>query len=190
MTSDPGSRYVGPYTILHSRPVYENQWMKLREDRVTRRSTGEATFGVVTIKPGVTVLPMDEDGSVTLVKEFKYGIGEMTLEAISGAIESGENAERAGLRELGEEAGLVASEWVDMGIVNPFTTVVNSPNHMFLARGLSRTRRALGAGEGIESVQMPFADAVYGVLDGKITHAASCVLILKTQHFLERPSRR
>ena len=190
MTAPQGSRYVGPYTVLHSKPVYENLWMKVREDRVTRRGTGEATFGIVTLKPGVTVLPIDEDGNVTLVREFKYGIGERSLEAVSGAIESGEDAARAGLRELAEEVGLVASEWVDMGLVNPFTTVVNSPNHMFLARGLSRTRRAPDAGEQIETIEMPLAEALRGVLDGTITHSASCVVILKAHLFLERLSRR
>jgi hypothetical protein len=93
---------------------------------------------------------------------------------------------------LSEEASLIASEWIDMGVVNPFTTIVNSPNHTFLARGLSRTRRAPQAqsGEKIEVVKMPFEEAFRAVLRGGITHAASCVLILKTQLFLEQKRRK
>lgn len=190
MTSQQGARRVGPYTVVHSRPIYENPWVKLREDRVTDLKHKESTFGVITMKPGVTVLPMDDSGNVRLVREFKYGIGEPTLEAVSGAIESGETPEQAGLRELGEEIGLIAAEWVDMGLVNPFTTIVNSPNHTFLARNLSRIRRRPDAPEQIETVTMPFADALQAVLDGSITHAASCVLILKTHLFLQRKPRR
>ncbi len=186
MTSRHGKRYVGPYEIVMSRPVYENPWMKLREDDVRHRSGEQATFGVVSMKPGVTVLPMEDDGSVHLVREFKYAVGEATLEAVSGAMESGETPEQAGLREIGEEAGLVAAEWVDMGMVNPFTTVIHSPNHMFLARKLSALRRTATTGEHVEKVKMPFADAVEAVLRGEITHGASCVLILKTQQFLSR----
>jgi len=186
MSSSTGARYVGPYSVLHSRPIFENQWLKLREDRVQRSGGEEATFSVVTMRPGVTVLAMEQPGEVYLVKEFKYGIGEETLEAVSGAIESGETPEMAGLRELSEEAGLIASEWIDMGVLNPFTTIVNSPNHTFLVRGLSRTRRAPEAGEQLALVKMPFADALRAVLRGEITHAATCVLILKTQMFLER----
>jgi ADP-ribose pyrophosphatase len=186
MTSRHGKRYVGPYEILMSRPVYENPWMKLREDEARHRSGEEATFGVVTMKPGVTVLPMGDDGSVHLVREFRYAVGEATLEAVSGAIESGEAPEQAGLREIGEEVGLVAAEWIDMGVVNPFTTVVHSPNHMFLARQLSTLRRTAATGDHVEEVRMPFADAVEAVLRGEITHGASCVLILKTQQFLSR----
>jgi len=190
MTTPSGGRYVGPYTILHSKPIYESQWLKLREDRVQRLGGEESTFGVVAIRPGVTVLAMEENRDVYLVREFKYAIGEETLEAVSGAIESGETPEVAGLRELSEETRLIASEWVDMGVVNPFTSIVNSPNHTFLARGLSQSRRMPQAGEKLQVVKMPFEDALRAVLRGGITHAASCVLILKTQLFLERKTRK
>jgi ADP-ribose pyrophosphatase len=185
MSSRQSGRYVGPYTVVHSRPVYENPWLKLREDQVTRRNE-EGTFAVVTMKPGVSVLPMDAAGDVHLVKEFKYAIGDHSLEVVSGGIESGETPEQAALRELGEEAGLVASEWVDMGVLNPFTTIVSSPNHMFLARELRETRRALDKAEEVEVVKLPFDEAVWQVLNGTITHGASCALILKTHLFLER----
>jgi ADP-ribose pyrophosphatase len=195
MASTTGGRWVGPYQVLHSKPVYENPWVKVREDRVVRTGSPETVFGVITMKPGVSVLPMEENGDVYLVREFKYGIGEETLEAISGGIESGEKPEHAALRELGEGCGMIASEWVDMGVVNPFTTVVNSPNHMFLARGLSRLRQApeaLGgqAGEQVSVVKMSFEEAVQAVLKGQITHAASCVLILKTHAYLDRMASR
>ncbi len=190
MTFPPGARYVGPYTVLHSRPVYENPWLRLREDRLRTAGGEETLLGVVTMRPGVTVLAMEPSGEVYLVREFKYALGEQTLEAVSGAIESGETPEMAGLRELSEEAGLVASEWVDMGLVNPFTTIVNAPNHLFLARNLSQTRRAPEAGERLDLVKMPFEDALRAVLRGEITHAASCVLILKTQMLLERQKQK
>ena len=190
MATEEGSRYVGPYTILHSRPVYENPWIKVREDRIIRSGEPEALFGVVTMKPGVSVLPLETSGDVSLVREFKYGLGEPTLEVVSGAIESGETPEHAGLRELAEEVDLIASEWVDMGLINPFTTIVNAPNHMFLARGLSKVRRQKQADEKIEVVTMPFSKALQAVLDGTITHGASCVLILKAAIYLERPASR
>jgi ADP-ribose pyrophosphatase len=164
--------------------------MKVREDRIIRSGSPEALFGVVTMKPGVSVLPLETSGDVHLVREFKYGLGAATLEVVSGAIESGETPEHAGLRELAEEVNLIASEWVDMGFINPFTTVVNSPNHMFLARGLSKVRRQTQADETIEVVTMPFAKALQAVLDGTITHGASCVLILKAAVYLERSTSR
>ena len=193
MSASSSGRRVGPYDILHSKPIYENAWIKLREDRVSWRGGAEQVFGVVAMRPGVSVLPLEEDGSVYLVREFKYVIGEESLEVISGAMESGEKPEHTGLRELSEECGLIAAEWVDLGVVNPFTTIVHSPNHMFLARKLSKVSRAPGAGnEGgdrVSVVKMPFDDAYRAVLKGEITHGASCVLILKTREYLERKGR-
>ncbi len=189
MTQQTGGRWVGPYTVLHSRPVYENPWLKVREDRVSRAEGEEESFGVVTMRPGVSVLAMEESGEVYLMREFKYALGESSLEVVSGAIESGETPEQAGLRELGEEAGLVAAEWVDLGMLNPFTTVVHSPNHMFLARKLSHLRPMRERERAIEVVKAPFEDALQWVLEGKITHGASCVLILKTRMLLERRGR-
>jgi ADP-ribose pyrophosphatase len=189
MSPRQGERYLGPYEILMSRPVYENPWMTVREDDVQHRSGEKAKFGVVDMKPGVTVLPMDEDGTTYLVREFKYALGGESLEAVSGGIESGESPEQAGLREIGEEVGLVAGEWIDFGTIDPFTTVIRSPNHMFLARKLASLRRTRTPAERLETVKMPFEDALDAVLRGEITHGASCVLILKTQHFLSRPRR-
>ncbi len=190
MSQPPSGRYVGPYTILHSRPIYENPWIKVREDKVVHRDGREATFGVVVMKPGVSVLPLEENGDVHLVREFKYAVGDYSLEVISGAIDSGENPETAAIRELGEEAGLVAAEWIDMGMINPFTTVINSPNHMFLCRNLTKERKVREPQERVEVVRMPLEDAFYAVLRGEITHGASCVLILKAKLFLERSSPR
>jgi ADP-ribose pyrophosphatase len=191
MSSQQGRRTVGPYDVLHSKPVYENPWVKVREDRVSRRGHEDAVFGVITMKPGVSVLPLDDDGQVYLVREFKYGIGSETLEVVSGGMESGEKPEHAGLRELAEECRLVASEWIDMGLVNPFTTIVDSPNYMFLARQLSQLRPTFRGGEeaDLEVVKIPFEQALTAVLEGEITHAASCVVILKTQLFLTRNRR-
>ena len=189
MTTPSGARHVGPYDILHSRPVYENLRVKVREDKVRTGGGEEDTFSVITMRPGVTVLPMEGSGEVHLIREFKYALGEETLEAVSGAIESGETPEMAGLRELTEELNLIASEWVYMGVVNPFTNIVNAPNHLFLAQGLSSTRRAPQVEERLGPAKMPFEQAVRAVLQGQITHAASCVLILKAQVFLERKRR-
>ena len=188
MADQHSGRYVGPYTILHSRPIYENPWIKVREDRVSHRGEVESVFGVVTMKPGVTVLPLEENGDVYLVREFKYALGDYSLEAISGGLESGETPDHAGIRELAEECGLAAAEWVDMGLVNPFTTIIHAANYLFLARGLSQDRRLREPepGEDLEVVKMPFEDALYAVLRGQITHGASCALILKTKLFLER----
>lgn len=167
------------YSLLDTREVYRNPWIRVREDRVLRPGAPPATFGVVEMKAGSTVLAIDTAGRVCLVSEFKYGIGRESLELISGGIEPGESPLDAARREVREEAGLEGGEWLDCGTLDPFTTVISSPNHMFLARGLGDSLACPDPGETITVRRAPFEDALGMVMDGRITHGASCVLILK-----------
>ena len=176
--------FRGPYEVLGTEDIYRNPWIRLHEDRVIRPGGSRGVFGVVEMKEGSSVLTMDEDGMVYLVREYKYAIGRDSLELVSGAIEDGESPLEAAKRELQEELGLIADVWVPFGIVDPFTTVIRSSNHMFLARNLRRAESSPDEGEVLNVVKVPFATAERMALDGEITHSASCVLLLKAGLYL------
>jgi ADP-ribose pyrophosphatase len=175
-----------PHGFVSSREVYRNPWMRVREDQVIRPGGERGLFGVVEMKPGATVLALSRDDEVYLVREYKYAVGRASTELISGAIEPRETPLEAARRELREEAGLLASEWIDMGQVDPFTTAVSSPNHLFLARGLSEGERQPDPGEVLHLERKPLDEAVGMALAGGITHAASVILLLKVEHLLRR----
>src|SRR5215468_12042077 len=166
----------GPYTVLSSEPRYRNRWIALREDRVIRPGGSEGLFGVVEMTSGSSVLAIDADDTIFLVREYKYAIGRDSLEVVSGAMDEGETPLAAAQRELREETGLVAADWQPMGAVDPFTTAIRCVNHLFLARGLSHTTAAPEDGEALEVVSLSFETALGMVLDGGISHAGSCVL--------------
>ena len=71
-----------------------------------------------------------------MTKEFRYAVGQMSLEVVSGGVEEGEEPLAAARRELKEELGIEADEWVELGRVDPFTSMVLSPARLFLARKL------------------------------------------------------
>jgi ADP-ribose pyrophosphatase len=158
--------------------------IRIREDQVIRPSGTQAAYTVIDIKQGSTVLPIGDDGQVSLVREFKYGVGRPSLELVSGGIDTGETPLDAAKRELREEAGLLASEWIDMGFIDPFTSFLHSPNYLFIARGLSQTTCQPDDGEYLEVVCMPFEKAHEMALGGEITHGASVVLLLKAADWL------
>jgi 8-oxo-dGTP pyrophosphatase MutT (NUDIX family) len=170
---------TSPYRLASTREVYSNPWIRLREDHVRRPDGAPGVFGVVEMKPGATVLAINAAGDVHLVSEYKYAVGRYTLELVSGGIEAGETPLEAARRELREETGLEAGRWTDLGVVDPFTTVVASPNHLFLARDLSEVSSRPEPGEELRIERVPFPAALEMVRDGRITHAASCVLLLK-----------
>src|SRR5215468_8202470 len=146
----------GPYQLLASEPKYRNRWIALREDRVIRPGGSEGLFDVVEMTSGSSVLALDSDDKVFLVREYKYAIGRDSLEVVSGAMDEGETPLIAAQRELREETGLVAAEWEDMGAVDPFTTAIRCRNHLFLARGLTHTTASPEDGEELSVVPLPF----------------------------------
>lgn len=169
-----------PFKLLSSKEVYKNRWIQVREDSVIRPGGKGGIFGIVTMIPGSTVLPLTSDGHVYLTKEYKYGIGSESLEVVSGAIDEGETPLDAAQRELQEEAGLIAEKWTDLSVINPFTGVINCPNYIFLAENLTKTKTNLDEGEVISLEKVSFKEALRMVMDGEITHGATCAVILKT----------
>jgi len=168
-----------PFQRLNSREIYANRWIQLREDDVVQPGGETGKFGVVTMRSGSSVLALNKNQDVYLVKEYKYAAGRDSIEVISGAIEDGEEPLAAAKRELREEAGLSSERWLNLGSVDPFTTVIRSPNHLFLALDVTEGESRPEAGEVLEVIKTPFAKALEMVMKGEITHAASCVLLLK-----------
>lgn len=174
----------GPFEVTSSQPVYKTPWIQVREDKVIRPGGSAGIFGIVEMVPGSSILPF-EDGYVWLVKEFKYGIGRESLEVISGAIDGTESPLQAAQRELAEEIGATGSEWLNFGFIDPFTTVINCPNHLFLVQGLTWGDTHSDAGEVLHTVKLKFTDVLEMVEKSEITHGASVALIYKTAKFLK-----
>ena len=169
----------GPWKVLATREVYRDPWLTLTSDDVIRPDGRAGTFAVVRTKAGVSVLAVDEGGTAHLTEEFRYAIGRPSLEVVSGAVEAGEEPLAAARRELKEELGIEASDWTDFGTVDPTTSMVFAPVRLFLARGLRVGEPAREGTEQIRRVRLPLDEAVRAVLEGRITHAPSCLLLLR-----------
>lgn len=171
--------------LVSSRNVHQGNLVRLREDRVVLPHGTEAIYEFVEIKHGSSVLAMEENGDVWLVLEWKYAIDRPSLEVVSGGIEPDETPVEAAHRELREELGKSARELIPLGHVDPFTTMLRCPNHLFLARGLSATERAPEEAESnMELRRMPFQRAYELALTGEITHGSSCVAIFRAAEWL------
>ena len=175
----------GPWQIGGSKEVYKNPWIRVREDQVIRPDGKDGIFGVVEMVPGVSVLPIDDQGFVYLTEEFHYAVEQNSIEVVSGGIDQGEEPIGAAKRELKEETGIKAKEWIDLGLVNPFTTVVKSPAQLYLAKDLSFSDANPEGTEKIKILRVKFEEVVQMVMDSKITHGPSVSLILKADRFIK-----
>jgi 8-oxo-dGTP pyrophosphatase MutT (NUDIX family) len=169
----------GPWIVKRGQTKYENPWIVVCEDEVVRPDGQPGVFATVRMRPGVSVLAVDAENFAYLTAEYRYAVRRESVEVVSGAVDAGEDQLEAARRELREELGIEASEWTDLGPVDPFTSVVDSPARLFLARGLAFAECAPEATELIRSIRVPLAEAVGMVMRGDVTHGPSCVLILK-----------
>ncbi|MDZ4797510.1 MAG: NUDIX hydrolase [Bryobacteraceae bacterium] len=170
-----------PIRRVSSREAYRGRLVTVRVDDVVLPQGSPAEFEFIQIKPGACVLAMEDNGDVYLVREWKYAVDRPSVECVIGGIEPGEEPLEAARRELREEAGLAAAEYIAMGVVDPFTSMLLSPTSLFLARGLTKVPHEREEAEIIELLRVPLDEAVQMVMSGVITHGASCTLILKSR---------
>lgn len=179
----------GPWKILKSEQMFSDPWIQLFRDQVLRPDGKLGTYSTVHLKAGVCVIAMDESGNLHLTKEFHYAVGRVTIEGVSGGIEIDESPEVAACRELAEELGITAGRLTRMGVVDPFTAAIRSPVQLYLAEILSFSETNPEGTELIEHVTMTLEEGVQAVIDGAITHAPTCVGILRIalQNQLKKP---
>ncbi|WP_345800272.1 NUDIX hydrolase [Microbacterium sp. AZCO] len=159
------------WKTLASRTVYENRWIRVREDDV-EGPHGAGIYGVVEMRhPAVFIVAMDADDRVCLVSLDRYATGGSSIEVPAGGSD-GDDPLVAAKRELLEETGFAASEWTHLGGMNALNGIADAPEHVFLARDLHREADAAHsqAEEGIDAVRwMPFAEVLSLIASGGIS---------------------
>jgi ADP-ribose pyrophosphatase len=173
-------REHGPWKVVETRYVYRDAWIDVQIDDVIRPDGRPGTHSIVWLKQGVTVIALDDAQHVYLTEEFHYGVGRVTIEGVSGGNDPPEAMLDTARRELQEEIGIVAERWTDLGVVDPFTSNVNSPTQLYLAEELRFVDAAREGTETMRCLRVPLAEAVAMAGDGRITHAQTVVALLKT----------
>ena len=167
-----------PWKTRTSRAVYENPWMRLRED-VAEMPDGRTTiYGVVQCKPAVGVLPFLDDDTVLLVGQYRYVFREFCWEMPTGGAHPGESPEAAAQRELAEEAGFEAADLVKLCDFHTSKSIVEEVAHIYLARGLKPARARADTTEFIEVRPFPFVEVLQMVQRSEIKDSMTVVAIL------------
>lgn len=136
-------------------------------------------YQVVRHPGGVGLLPLHDDGTVTLIRQLRPAVDANLLEIPAGRLHRGENPAVCGLRELAEETGLAAASLEPLGIFHPSPGVLDEVIHLFLARSLSQGNPAPEQYEEIESVRFRIDDALRMAKDGRITDGKTIAALLR-----------
>ncbi|MFD1718699.1 NUDIX domain-containing protein [Georgenia deserti] len=165
-----------------SSTVYENPWIRVREDRVTRPDGDDGVYGVVEVRhPAVFVVPITADGEVLLIQQFRYTIGRESLEIPAGGTD-GEEPLIAARRELLEETGHTASSWRELGPTYSLNGVSDAPGTIVLAQHVIPVEDASTHGqteEGITQVRAaPWPEVLELVRRGEIHDGETMAALL------------
>ncbi len=153
---------------LATRIVYANRWMTVREDAIRRQDGSNGIYGVVEKPNFVVVVPLEDDGSVHLVEQYRYPVKQRFWEFPQGAWEQRPDADpmEVARGELREETGLDAGEMTHAGHLFQGYGFSTQGCHVYLARCLSRVAANLDHEEqGLITRQFPaaaFAEMVRG----------------------------
>ncbi len=169
-----------PWRTNSSRIVYENQWVRVREDEVIRPDGCPGIYGVIEIRPSVGVVAINERDEVVLVGQWRYSVNRYSWEVPRGGSHPGEvDMLSVAKRELAEEAGVRAEHWQTLGRVDNCNGVADDTQTLYLASGLSSTARNLDPEEEITVQWLPFDEALRMAMDGRITEVCSVAALFR-----------
>ncbi len=167
-------------TILSSERIYEGKIINLRRDKVALEDGREAVREIVEHPGGVGILPLDGDGNVYMVRQYRHGAREAVLEIPAGKLNYGEDALECGKRELLEEIGAAAEEYVFLGKIYPTPAYCEEVIPVFLAKGLSFSEQKLDEGEFLKVEKIPLKTLLSMVLGGELPDCKTQIAVLKT----------
>jgi 8-oxo-dGTP pyrophosphatase MutT (NUDIX family) len=177
-----------PWKTLASKEVYENAWIKVREDKIVNPKGGPGIYGVVEFKNiAIGIIPVDDEGNTYLVGQYRYPLDEYTWEIPEGGGPFGEDILETAKRELKEETGLTADKWTNLGRIHTSNSVTSEVGYIFLAQNLKEGEAEPEETEDLSVKKIPLQKAVSMVMGGEITDGISVAGILKAAVLLKLP---
>ena len=165
--------------MLTSEVLFEGRVVTLTKDTALLENGKTATREVVHHHGGACIVPYFEDGTICMVRQFRYAMQQELWELPAGKLEKGEDPFAAARRELGEECGLTAEHFVDLGPVYPTVGYCSEIIYCWAATGLAPCDMHLDEDEFLTPEKVPFDKAVEMVLSGEIRDGKTVAALLK-----------
>ena len=171
---------------IASKEIFDGHILHVYRDTVELPNGKEASRELIRHIGAVAVVPLTDDGNVIVERQFRYPLGQVITEIPAGKLDSfDEDRLEAIKRELREETGYVADEWMELGDYHPADAYTDERITLYLATGLHKGERELDEDEFLDVIEVPLIDLVKDVAAGKITDGKTQVAILKTYLLLK-----
>jgi ADP-ribose pyrophosphatase len=171
---------------ISSQQIFAGRIINVKVDTVELPDGSTSTREIVGHAGAVAILPLDKDGSVWMVRQYRKALERVLLEIPAGTLEPGENPQDCAVRELEEETGLSADSW------EPILSYYSAPGfcdeqlHLYLARGLKAGESHTDKDEFVEVVKMSLEDAYKAIFTGEIIDGKSIIAIQYAYYQMER----
>ena len=158
--------------------VYSGRMLKVHEDEV-HLPDGKTARREYIVHPGAAlILPVFEDNSVLLERQYRYAVSQHCYELPAGKLEPDEAPLETARRELLEETGYVAAQWTTVCTMMPCIGYSNEHIECFLARDLTYRGASLDEGEFLETLRLPLSEALEWVRNGTIRDSKTMLGLL------------
>jgi len=164
---------VKPWRRVRSNTPRSFRVFSVRTDTAVSPRTGlEHDFYIIESSDWVNVIPVTSDRKVVMIRQYRHGSREVTLEIPGGLIDPGDTPGGAASRELLEETGFASDDWTKIGEVNPNPALFGNRCYTYLARDVRRMKPpSFDQTEDIEEVLLPLQDIPGMIRTGEIDHA-------------------
>jgi len=170
---------------ISSQTIASGGMLTVKCDQV-RLPNGNISQREYVMHPGaVVIVPILPNGNVVLERQFRYPLQQVFIELPAGKIDAGEDILFTGQRELLEETGYTASDWVGLGHQHPCIGYSNEVIHMYLARGLSVGEHQRDEDEALEVFEASFECCLSMVQSGQITDGKTIIALFSAEKYLQ-----
>ncbi len=160
--------------------------IKLRVDTVTTPGGNTATRELVEHPGGVAIAALTDERKIIMEWQYRRPFDRNVYEIPAGKMDPGEDPLSCGKRELEEETGYRADNFMYLGCMLPTPGFCSEVLHMYVATGLTQGQTHRDTDEYLELEQVPFDSVVEKILNGEIVDAKTCVAVLKVNELLRR----
>ena len=172
---------------LNSTNVFKGRLLDVYSDDIELPGGHKSKREYIKHVGAACVVPVDDDGNIVILKQFRYPFRRVLTEIPAGKLDSKEEPHlEAALRELKEETGYTAGKMIYLGEFLPTCAYSDEVIHMYLATELSKGEQKLDEDEFVDVEKMPLADAVKEIMNGNITDGKTQTAILKAYIYLNK----
>ena len=162
-------------TEVASETVFQGKLLRVKRDTVSLHDGQAATREYIEHGGAVMVIPVLDSGELVMERQYRYALRRHCLELPAGKIDPGEEPLATGRRELLEETGYVAREWIYVATIHPTVAYSTERILIYLARGLEHRGGELDDGEHLEVLTLPLAALLDLVRSGEITDVKTVI---------------